>query len=443
MIYVCKPARLKIYVNTSRKTTAQIKAETGCTALINGGLFDMSKFMPVCHLKVDGQLLAKDPYGYYGFAWNSAEDLTLTVNYAKYANYICCVSMVRNGQAEKMIYPNDMGGYRPRTAFGVFEDGRVWLYADTANKLTPEGLQKVALKAGVKDAIMLDGGNSTQGATPTDTINGARIVHNYICVWDEAEKTPIETPIETPTETPKTEASEVFKIALSAGHGINTPGKRCLKSLDPNETREWWLNNRICDYVESYLKDYEGYSLLRMDDTNDGSDDVELATRVNMANKWGADFYLSVHHNAGVNGGKGGGIVAFSYYNASKTAVAWRDELYEALIDKTGLAGNRATPKTTAGFYVLKYTKAPAVLLELGFMDSATDVPIILSDEFAQNCARAIVETIVKRAGLKKKAQTVKATYKVQIGAFSSKENAEKLLAELKAKGYQGYIVGG
>lgn len=183
MIYVCKPAKVALYINTGRKTTAQIKAETGCTALINGGLFDMSSFTPVCHLKVDGQLLVKDRYKYWGFGWNK-NDLVLTEDYSKYENYICCVCMVKDGQAEKMHYSSDLGGYRPRTALGVFEDGRVWLYAETTGK-TPEQLQKYALSQGVKHAIMLDGGGSTQGAAPGTIVNASRIVHNYICVWEE------------------------------------------------------------------------------------------------------------------------------------------------------------------------------------------------------------------------------------------------------------------
>ena len=64
MIYICKPKKVSIYINTARKSTAQVKAETGCTALINGGLFDMGTFKPVCHLKVDGKVLAKDQYKY-------------------------------------------------------------------------------------------------------------------------------------------------------------------------------------------------------------------------------------------------------------------------------------------------------------------------------------------------------------------------------------------
>ena len=198
----------------------------------------------------------------------------------------------------------------------------------------------------------------------------------------------------------------MFKIALGAGHGIHTEGKRCMKSIDPNETREWWLNDRICDKVEALLKDYEGYTLLRLDDSDDGEENVPLAERVKAANQYGADFYLSVHHNAGINGGTGGGIVVYTCPGASATSRAWRDALYDALIRRTGLVGNRSTPKAEGNYYVLKQTTMPAVLLELGFMDSRTDVPIILTDEYAHECAEAIVDVLVERGGLTRKQET-------------------------------------
>ena len=232
----------------------------------------------------------------------------------------------------------------------------------------------------------------------------------------------------------------MFKLALGAGHGINTSGKRCLKALDPNETREWWMNDRICDYVEDGLKDYDGVQILRLDDSDDGQDDIALAARVSAANKWGADFYLSVHHNAGAKGTAAGGIVAYTHPKSSAASVEWRNELYAALIEHTGLKGNRATPKATANHYVTRETKMPAVLLELGFMDSRTDVPVILTDAYAQKCAKAIVEVIVRREKLTKKVVKPKTLYRVQVGAFSKKANAEKLRAELAAKGYQVYI---
>lgn len=230
----------------------------------------------------------------------------------------------------------------------------------------------------------------------------------------------------------------MFKLALGAGHDINTPGKRCLRALDPNETREWVLNDRICDYIEAELSKYTGYSLLRLDDSDDGEETVELSERVSAANKWDADFYLSIHHNAGANGTASGGIVAYSHPKASAESFKWRDELYDSLIAHTGLRGNRATPKATSDLYVLRKTKMPAVLLELGFMDSKTDVPIILSDDYARECAMAIVEVIVKRGGLKKMSDAI---YRVQVGAFREKENAERLSKELQSKGYSAYIV--
>ncbi len=232
----------------------------------------------------------------------------------------------------------------------------------------------------------------------------------------------------------------MFRIALGAGHRLDTPGKRCLKSLDPdNETREWVLNDRICDKVEKLLAEYDGYELLRVDDT-EGKNEISVAARNNAANNWKADVCIAVHHNAGINGGKGGGIVAYVCKGVNEETKAWQKDLYNALIAHTGLKGNRANPLGVANFLMLTGTKAPAVLLELGFMDSQTDVPVILTDDYATKCAKAIVEVLVKRGGLTKKAVKL---YRVQVGAFSNKGNADRLCAELKGKGYQAYITEG
>ena len=194
-----------------------------------------------------------------------------------------------------------------------------------------------------------------------------------------------------------------FKIALTAGHYLGTPGKRCLKSLDPNETREWVLNNRIADKIEALLKNYTGYKLLRTDDTT-GKTDVSLDARTNAANKFGADFYLSIHHNAGIGGGEGGGIVSIVYTGVTDSVtLSWQKELYNALVSSTGLKGNRSTPLAKMDLHEVRETVMPAVLLELGFMDSKTDVPVILTESYADKCAKAIVEVIAKRGGLKKK----------------------------------------
>ena len=217
----------------------------------------------------------------------------------------------------------------------------------------------------------------------------------------------------------------MLKIALTAGHYLETAGKRCLKSLDKNETREWVLNDRICDKVEAKLKAYTGYSLLRTDDTT-GKKAISVEDRAAAANKFGADIYISVHHNAGIEGGKGGGIMAYTYLKVDQTTKDWQKELYNALIKQTGLKGDRLSPLASADLGDCRLTAMPAIILECGFMDSATDVPIILTEEFAEGCATAIVEVLVKRGKLTKKPVTITKTL-----------TPEELLADLKAQGYE------
>lgn len=191
----------------------------------------------------------------------------------------------------------------------------------------------------------------------------------------------------------------MFKIVLDGGHGLYTAGKRCFKSLDKKETREWVLNDRICDKVQKKLKKYNDCSVLRVDDTT-GKEDIPLTDRVNSANAFGADLYLSVHHDAGIKGGVGGGIVAIVDNDADDVEKEYQSIIYSKLIEHTGLKGNRSNPMPKQNLYVLKYSKMPAVLVECGFMDSATDVPIILTEDFAENCANAIVDAIVQIGNL-------------------------------------------
>jgi len=236
----------------------------------------------------------------------------------------------------------------------------------------------------------------------------------------------------------------MIKIALDAGHGVNTPGKRCMKELDPNETREWILNSRICNYIEEELKEYEGVEVLRVDDRT-GKIDVPRLERCDKANDWGADIFLSEHDNAGADGTNSGGIVVFRYPNSNKFTKDMQKNMYDKLIEHTGLKGNRISPLQEKRFDVITYTKMAAVLIENGFMDSKVDVPIILSDKFARQSSKAQVEFLVENYQLKKK--EMKKTkdpegklYKVQVGAFIYKENAEELLEKIEKAGFEGFI---
>lgn len=193
----------------------------------------------------------------------------------------------------------------------------------------------------------------------------------------------------------------MFKIAIDAGHCLKTAGKRVDKKLDPGQTREWVLNDRVALYIAEAAKQYENVETLRVDDTT-GKKEVSLSARCKKANNWGADMYISAHHNAGIKLGSGGGIVAFSYKEGTKAA-EYRDEIYKACIAAGGLKGNRSDPTKTANFQVLRDTKAPAVLMEYGFMDSTTDAPVILTDAYSKLVGYATMEGIAKAAGLRKK----------------------------------------
>ena len=189
-------------------------------------------------------------------------------------------------------------------------------------------------------------------------------------------------------------------ICLDAGHGYNTGGRRCLKKLDPAEHREWWLNDRIADLVETELvRDYD-CKVVRADDTT-GAKDISLANRVKTANSANAHMYISIHHNAGANGTTAGGTVVYSYKNDTDKARAVR--LYNYLIAQTNLVGNRADKTSVGDFYVINKTKMPALLIENGFMDSSVDIPIIISQAHAEKTAKGIVNFLVAELKLDKK----------------------------------------
>lgn len=197
-----------------------------------------------------------------------------------------------------------------------------------------------------------------------------------------------------------------FKIAYCAGHYSNTPGKRCLASLDPNETREWVLNDRVADHFARAALEYEGVELLRTDDST-GKSNISIESRTKKANDWGADLYVDMHHNAGINGGSGGGVVAFCYPGSSQ-GKKYRDAIYEAVIAAGGLKGNRSQPLQEKKFDSLALTDMTAVLVEYGFMDSRTDAPVILDEAYSKVVAYATMEGIAKVAGLKKVAPVQK-----------------------------------
>ena len=230
----------------------------------------------------------------------------------------------------------------------------------------------------------------------------------------------------------------MFKLALNAGHYKYTAGKRCHSAIDPNETREWVLNDRICDKIEKILAGYD-IEVLRIDDTT-GEKDITLANRTKKANDWGADFYLAIHHNAAGKKFSGGGIVAYVYTNPSAESLAWQKALYNASTKTTRLYGNRSTPLAKANHHETRETKMPAVLMECGFMDSTVDCPIILTEDFADKIAKAFADTIIEQSGATKKVEKAPTHYQVMV-TFPTKSKADGFADKLTAEGYNPVMV--
>ena len=124
--------------------------------------------------------------------------------------------------------------------------------------------------------------------------------------------------------------------------------------------------------------------------TQIGSSNAEsLRLRVNDANSWGADYFISLHTNASELS-SASGIEAFAYSEPSR-AFELGEDILTALNRTTGLK-NRGM-KVRSGLYVLRKTQMPAVLVELGFITNPSDAALMNNSPelFAQGIYQGIV----------------------------------------------------
>lgn len=217
-----------------------------------------------------------------------------------------------------------------------------------------------------------------------------------------------------------------MKIAYCAGHYLGTPGKRVPKALDPAETREWVLNDRVARYFNERMLQYSDVETMRTDDST-GKKEIEIKDRTAAANEWGADLYIDMHHNAGADLTTAGGVVVFCYPGSVKGR-EYMEAIYDAVIEAGGLRGNRSNPKKEKAYMSLKLAKAPAVLIEYGFMDSKADYPVISTDEYAKRVGYATADAVAKVNGLKLRPTETAKVYRLVIGPFDNKEVLEELV---------------
>lgn len=165
----------------------------------------------------------------------------------------------------------------------------------------------------------------------------------------------------------------MVKIALDAGHGINTAGKRT-----PDGEREWSFNNKVLLTCVDELNKYNNVQILRLDDPT-GKSDTPLVARTNQANRFKANVLVSIHHNANSGRwGNWGGVETYVDNTASKASRVIADIIHPKIVGAMGLR-NRGVK--TSNLHMTRESRMPAILTEGGFMDSTTDVGALRSDD--------------------------------------------------------------
>lgn len=172
---------------------------------------------------------------------------------------------------------------------------------------------------------------------------------------------------------------------------------------------------------------------------------IELSERVNIANKANTDIFVSIHTNA-FSSASAKGLETYSYTGSKKGETLASDIHFQLVKDKL-YTTNRGLK--TANFAVIKRTKMPAVLVELGFITNKDDVKILTKKQ--SDLALSVAKGILKNLGIKyveEKKEVQKASTdnlyrvrkkrkdaKTQLGAFSNLQSAINLAT--KNKGYK------
>lgn len=237
-----------------------------------------------------------------------------------------------------------------------------------------------------------------------------------------------------------------IKGVVGAGHGIHTSGKRT-----PAGEREWSFNTIVVTAMINEFKNYEGIQIRRADDPT-GQRDVPLRERTDMANSWGADFYISYHHNA--NTGRWGtwtGTETYVYNGAiqSKTK-PFAEVIHKAAVEEYQL---RDRGLKRANFHILRESRMPAALVEGGYMDSTIDIKVMRNKRILMNVGINIAQAVAKFYGLKRKNGTTTNTnkpvvsvdetlHRVQVGAFKEVSGVAKYAKAVEKKtGFPTYVV--
>lgn len=181
-----------------------------------------------------------------------------------------------------------------------------------------------------------------------------------------------------------------IKIYVDQGHNPENPNA----GAEGNGLLEQDITYRVGQELAELLRanpDFEvRLSRPTPESTLGTSNSTSLRARVDDANSWGADAFISIHTNASENA-NAGGIEAFAYASPS-TAFSLGEDILDQLARATGLR-NRGM-KVRPGLYVLRRTAMPAVLVEIGFITNPEEAALMNRDPalFAQGIYEGILQ---------------------------------------------------
>lgn len=217
-------------------------------------------------------------------------------------------------------------------------------------------------------------------------------------------------------------AEKKWRIALDAGHGGADPGSVYQGRQEKEDVQNLALS------VGNILTD-RGFDVVytRTEDTYESPYE-----KAEIANRSGADVLISLHRNSMQEPNTGSGAEALVYQKTGKAGKI--AEILLTALQMVGFVNLGVTERP--GLALLKYTKMPAVLLEVGFVDSEEDNR--LYDSKFPEIASAVADGVEKSM---EQAEPGEVLYRVQVGAFRARELAEQLLVQLESQGFPAFLV--
>ena len=155
--------------------------------------------------------------------------------------------------------------------------------------------------------------------------------------------------------------------------------------------------------------------------------------KARIANASGGDLFISLHRNSSPNPNTYSGVETLVYEDEGLVSELARNINRQL----TGVGYNDLGVRERKDLTVLKRTQMPAILVEVGFLNTDTDNDLFDS-QFTQ-LADAIAEGIEQSIGEDR--EEFRGDYSVQVGLYRSFERAQYALMEAVEQGYEGEVV--